>query len=254
MDETIDINLLLRDPNADISAVMTELRSGRITPMPATGTFKKQLDPKQHDIMDPQLRPDKLVNVDPDSPDYGATRSIMVNQEGSTPEKHRIEKVARIAMPWQQLIVNRAVGITFGNPVKYRATPEDDQQKSLMAAILRVMSDNKEPTVNRRVARELYGMTEVAERWYVTEGEKPHYNYSQKGTKFKLRVVIYSPAKGDSLYPYFNEDRDLVAFSREYTRKDSKGHTITYFETLTSDYFYLWKNDGDSQAQGNHWQ
>lgn len=240
-----DINKLLNEEQ-DLGKIVGILQSGRLTPMPKYEKYIKQLDPKLHDVMNPVIRPNKMVNVDPDSPDYGATTSIMVNSaDGITSEKVRIEKVARIALSFQKLIVKRAVGITFGNPVKYKATPQGEQEEALYNAVMRVLKDNKERPLNRKVARQIYGMTEVAERWYTVEGKETHTRYSKNETNFKLRCVVFSPKFGDVLYPYFDDDRDMVAFSRAFKQKDEKGIDHTFFETLTADNFYMWQTDGD---------
>lgn len=252
--EEFDINTLLREEQ-DLQKVITILMKGRLTPQPDIQEYIKQMDPKQHDVMDPSKRPNKEVNIDPDSPDYGATRTVRINMtdgEGSDSKK-RIVQVARIALAFQRLIVKRAVGITFGNPVKYKASTEDDeQQEKLYKAIMRVLKDNKEQPLNRRVARQIYGMTEVAERWYLTEGDI-HTNYSDTGTPFKLRCVTFSPEYGDILYPYFDDNRDMVAFSRQFTRTDQKNVKHTYFETYTADAFYLWQIDGIEGGKSSQW-
>ncbi len=243
-----DINKLLNEEQ-DLGKIVGILQSGRIAPMPQYEKYIKQLDPKLHDVMNPVIRPNKMVNVDPDSPDYGATTSIMVNSvDGVTSEKVRIEKVARIALSFQKLIVKRAVGITFGNPVKYKATPQGEQEEALYNAVMRVLKDNKERPLNRKVARQIYGMTEVAERWYTVEGKETHSRYSKNETNFKLRCVVFSPKFGDILYPYFDDNRDMVAFSRAFKQKDEKGIDHTFFETLTAEAFYMWQTDGTDKS------
>lgn len=254
--EELNIDSLLLDAirsndSNKFNDAMALLMSGRLMPMPDIEKYTNAIDPWKHDIMDKTIRPDKLVNIDPESPNYGATRNIMTDQEGAIPEKSRIEKVARIALAFQKLIVKRSVGITFGNKVKYNVNTETEDEEALYKAVMRVLKDNKEQTHNRRVARELYSYTEVAERWYVTEGKDEHKNYSEKGTKFKIRTVTLSPKYGDYLYPYFNEDRDLVAFSRKFSRKDAEGKIHNYFETLTNDNFFLWQLDNDN---GKSWE
>ena len=239
----------------EMGKAIHELMNGRMRELPKAESYIAALDPKKHDIMDTQLRPDKLINIDPDSPDYGSTRSIMTNQDGSVPEHHKLEKVARIALAFQKLIVKRAVGITFGNPVKYKVSTENEQEDALYRAVMRVLKDNKEAPLNRKVARHLYGLTEVAERWYTVEGDTPHTNYSDNPTKMKVKVQVFSPMFGDTLYPYFDDKRDMTAFSRVFTKKDADGKLRTYMETYTADTFYLWSADGDGRntSTANGW-
>lgn len=240
----LDIDKLLQEEEK-LGQVVGLLQSGRLTPMPKYDVYIKQLDPTLHDIMDPVKRPDKMVNIDSKDPDYGKTTYINVNAaENATSEKVRFEKVARIALAFQKLIVKRAVGITFGNPVKYKATPEGEQEEALYNAVMRVLKDNKERPLNRKAARQIYGMTEVAERWYTTEDKEPHNRYSQTATTFRLRCVLFSPKFGDVLYPYFDDDRNMAAFSRLFKQKDEKGVEHTFFETMTAGTFYMWQTDG----------
>ena len=39
-----------------------------------------------------------------------------------------------------------------------------------------------------------------------------------KPTK-KLKSVLWSPFRGDKLYPFFNDEGKMIAFSREYKKK-----------------------------------
>lgn len=256
-DELFDISELLKnavESKDGIAKAIRELQNGRLKVLPDFAAYTKALDPKQHDIMDPTKRPDKMINVDPESDAYGSTRSIMTNQDDVVPEKHVIEKVARIALAYQKLIVKRAVGITFGNRVKYKSNPEVELEVVLNKAVMRVLNDAKEQSLNRKVANQMYGMTEVAERWYVVEGAEEHTNYTNKPTKYKVKVQVFSPQYGDVLYPYFDDNRDMTAFSRQFSRKDRNGNKKTYFETYTADSFYMWVMDGDSKIDDSGWK
>ena len=53
-----------------------------------------------------------------------------------------------------------------------------------------------------------------------------------------------SPAFGDTLYPYFDDSGDMVAFSRAYSHKDNKGVSTDYFETFTDEEHWLWRTNG----------
>lgn len=247
------IEELLKQSEADLTGVINELRNGRTTPEPNSKQYAAQFDPKTHDINDEVKRPDKLVVIDKDSDEYGEVKNVNPNVELTTEQGFRIEKVARIALALQKLIVKRAVAFTFGNPVTYNANPEDEKEKAILQAINRVFYDVKEKTLNRRIARSLYSTTEVAELWYPVETE-PHELYGFK-KNIKFKVAIFSPMFGDRLYPYFDEARDLVAFSREFTRKDRDLITRTYFETYTKDNHYLWSCKGlETATSGNNWE
>ena len=196
--------------------------------------------------MDAQKRPNKMVVTDPHSEDYGQVRNVNVNAEEQPDKGVRIEQVGRIALAIQRLIRDRAVSFTFGNPVTYNCTPADETEAAILQAIKRIFYDVKISTVNRKAARNMYGTTEVAEYWYPVEAEE-HELYGFK-TGMKFKVALFSPAYGDRLYPYFDENRDMVAFSREFVRKGADLKSRTFFETYTKDAHYLWSCMNNQQT------
>jgi SPP1 family phage portal protein len=243
-----------KQEGADLPQLMALLKNGRITSEPETVIYEKQIDPKLHDVMDAQKRPNKKVVVDPKAEDYGEVRDVNPNAEEEHPsENTRIEQVARIALAIQRLIRDRAVSFTFGNPVTYNCTPANDEEKGVLQAIKRIFYDVKISTINRRAARNIYGTTEVAEYWYPVETEEHDLYGFKKNMKFK--VALFSPAYGDRLYPYFDENRDMIAFSREFVRKGADLKSRTYFETYTKDTHYLWSCDNaEGDIKTDNWE
>lgn len=237
----------------DHTAAINELRNGRLTTLPNSEQYNAQYNPKLHDINDPRKRPDKIVVTDKNSEEYGEVKNINVNAEMTTETGFRIEPVARIALALQKLIVKRAVAFTFGNPVAYDADPQGSEEKAVLAALKRVFHDVKEKTLNRRVARSLFSSTEVAEYWYPVETDEEHDLYGFP-TKIKFRVALFSPMFGDKLYPYFDDTRDLIAFSREFVKKADDLTTRTYFETYTKDAHYLWAAEGPAGTETKNWE
>lgn len=224
--------------NGSANEIIAELKSKRTTELPDAEQAKKAIDPKKHDIHDPILRPDKRIKVD------NGIEGEKVYDAGEESGNYRIEKVARVSFALQYLIINRAVSFCFGNPVAYNATPDDEKQEAVMKAFMRINHDNKTATLNRKIARAIFGYKECAEVWYVQKMPKPHNRYGFP-TDFKLRCALFSPMFGDKLYPYFDETGDLVAFSRAYTRVSSDKKSTDYFETYTDTEHWLWKNEAN---------
>lgn len=222
------------NPTDQISA----LQSGRNHPIPDAEQAKKALDPKLHDINDPIKRKDKQVRVDVDAESDSAKKVITADGEAVAT---RTEKVARIAVAIQKLIIKRAVSFCFGNPVEYNATPANDQEKAVLFALKRILKDVKSNSMNRKIGRAIFGFKECAEYWYPVPKEHGKYGFK---SKFKLRCTILSPAFGDTLYPYFDDSGDMVAFSRAYSHKDNKGVSTDYFETFTDEEHWLWRTNG----------
>lgn len=231
----------------DAKAAIVELQKGRNDKLPDTEKYKEQINIESHDVMSQLKRPDKFVKRDPDEDDLVSENTINVNGEPLQRDKKRIA-VCRIPLALQRVIVDRAVAFAFGNPVKL--TPESDmsdKESEVMKAIKAVMSDAKTKSGDRRMARTLFSCTEVAELWYTQEKPTSIYGFD---SKFKLRNTLFSPMKGDRLYPYFDDMGDMLAFSREYTLKVG-GEDKTYFETWTADAHYRWvANNGWKMEQG----
>lgn len=216
--------------------VVSELKNHRITAQPNVEQAKKALDPKLHDINDKIIRPDKRVKID-----GGNDSGDKVIDTGEDSGNYRTEKVARIAVALQKLIIGRAAAFCFGNPVAYKATPETDGERVVLKALERILKDNKTTSKNRKIARAIFGYKECAELWYVQEKAKPHNTYGF-ATKKKLRMALFSPMFGDTLYPYFDDAGDLIAFSRSFSRIGADKKRFEYFETYTDTEHWLWVN------------
>lgn len=221
---------------ATANDVISALKSCRFIPQPDVESAKKALNPKLHDVNDPILRPDKRVKVDADNEADSAQKVISTDGEAVN---FRTEKVARVVLAIQKLIIKRAVSFCFGNPPEYNATPTNDNEKGIIYALNRILYDVKSNSLNRKIARAIFGFKECAEYWYTVE--KPHSKYGFNA-KHKLRCALFAPEFGDTLYPYFDETGDMVAFSRAFSRKDNGENSIDYFETFTDKEHWLWVN------------
>lgn len=214
---------------ADINEKFKQLKQ-RATTAPVVSDIEKEYKPAQHKIFDQTERPDKLIK----------------QEDGSA----RTEKVARIAVALQKIVVKRAAMFTFGRKVRLDAEALDNNTKLLFNAVKKIWKDTKLDFLNRKLSRCVFAYTEAAEIWYPVEGTEVNNRYGFD-TKFKMRCLIVSPALGDTLYPLFDEYGDLVAFSREFTRTES-GVKIKCFETYTASQIIKWQEvDGNYVEVGN---
>lgn len=200
--------------------VIQRLKAGRGAEEPEIETYLNQYDPSKHDIFDVSKRPNKDVKSDKEGE---ATKTV---------------KVARVALALQKLIVKRAVSFVFGNAVTLKTDTEDEKEKMVLDALKRILFESKSRTVNRTVAREIFSTTEAAELWYPVSKETEAYGFK---SKFKLRVEVFRPQKGDKLYPYFDETGDMIAFSREFTRVEKGKDNRVFFETYTDTQHLQWE-------------
>ncbi|MCR5658962.1 MAG: phage portal protein [Bacteroidales bacterium] len=195
------------------------LKQNRNTPLPDINAAMKSIDPSRHDVMDEIIRPKKFVKTDKD-------------KDG------KFVDVARISFALQKLIIKRAVAFCFGNDVEISSNAKSDIAIKAFNLYKATMDKAKSYSLNRRFSRILFTFGEVAEYWYSTEGGTLGTNKDKK-----LRVTLFSP-KDCRLYPFFDDNDDLIAFSREYTKKDGD-ETKTYFETWTDEEYKIWDDQGN---------
>lgn len=120
----------------------------------------------------------------------------------------------RIGLNLQQKIVEAAVAFLFKNKVLLKSTEESD----FTNLIDFLLDKNKIYSFNRKIARTLFTDGEVAEYWYPVESKG--FWDGRLNSNVRYRVTYFAPSNQNTLYPYFDEYRDLKAFSRKYTRKD----------------------------------
>ncbi|MDR2586368.1 MAG: phage portal protein [Prevotellaceae bacterium] len=215
-----------------VDEVIEELKNGRGTERPDVEKAEKALDPKKHDVFDITKRPDEEVVVDERDDD-----DVDANNEAKKEKTTKTEKVARIALSLQKLIIARAAAFLFGTPVKYYAKTISENQKTIKKAFDRIVSDNKLASLDRTIAKTIFGYKECAELWYSVPADHDNYGFR---SSFKLRCALFSPKNGDVLYPYFDDTGDMIAFSREFVRKDAEGEEVSYFETYTDSQHLQW--------------
>lgn len=127
--------------------------------------------------------------------------------------------------------------------------PTDDDEKKLLDAVKAVFKSNKIKYQNKKIVRAWLSEQEAAEYWYVTDDDsfwakfwkkvKTTFGGKVKPTK-KLKSVLWSPFRGDKLYPFFNDEGKMIAFSREYKKKLMDDSEITCFMTITDKMVYQW--------------
>lgn len=217
----------------------------RRTKAPDVHKLQREWNPDLHDVMDTNERPEAVEKVSEEGYDKNG-RPI--------PAEYRTDKVNptnRIPLPLEQDIVNIHTAWTVGNDPKVECEPNDDAEKGLLKVIHSITRKNKMRYNNKRIVRSWLSEQEVAEYWYVVEDKsfwskvlakvKSVFGGNITPTK-KLRCAIWSPFRGDKLYPFFDETGDYKALSREYTVTDTDGTETTYFMTITDTKVYRWKH------------
>jgi hypothetical protein len=190
----------------------------------AWSKLRKEYDPKEHPVNNKTLYPD--IPGDKDNP------------AGT--------KVTRIALDYQRLAAARMTSLCFGLPVKRVYKAETEGQKEAQQIIEAIMLRNRIDSVNVERGNMLFAGCEVATLWYAIEEQHSLYGVE---SSLKVRCANYSPMKGDSIYPLFDEYGDMVALSFGYKRK-SMGEWAEYFDTYTADRHIKWVASG----RGKSWE
>lgn len=189
--------------------------------------FKKEVDVYEHEIFDKVKRPDKIVKTD---------------------KGEKTENVARTGIALQKKIVTTTTAFSFGNPVELNCQPENETQKDILKAIIKVLDDNKIDSFNRRMCKDFLSCTQFAETWYTKELKESSNEYGFE-SKFKLRVLPISPFENNTLYPLFDMSNDMIAFSREFSFKETNSKTTQYFEIYTDEETLVYK-----KQEGSDWE
>lgn len=228
----------------DIGKRIQLLKEYRRSPKPNVKDLKKMWNPEEHDVMNPSIRKKRRVLV----------TEAETDEDGNIikPAKYQEEDVNRIALPIEQEIVNLHTAFTVGKDPTISYVSNSKKEDNLYSVIQAVNRDNKIRYHNKKIVRAWFSEEEVVEYWYA-KGSGSFWAkvaariaglFGNARPEKKLRCVIWSPFRGDTLYPFYDDNGDYVAQSREYQAKDwsiSGVKTVTYFQTVTDTNVYLWK-------------
>ena len=230
----------------DIGQKINYLKKGRKTELPDRCKLWDDWNPERHEIMvDEKKYPDRKVLEKEAEKHFDEKTGKTYEIEA----KYKTEPVNRISIPLEQDIVNIQTAFTVGTEPSMDCTPTDDDEKKLLDAVKAVFKSNKIKYQNKKVVRAWLSEQEAAEYWYVTDDDsfwakfwkkvKTTFGGKVKPTK-KLKSVLWSPFRGDKLYPFFNDEGKMIAFSREYKKKLMDDSEITCFMTITDKMVYQW--------------
>lgn len=233
-------NGVVREINAitDIGQRIERLKK-RVTKAPNAVELLKDWDPNQHAVMDETVRKKKKVVIEE------AVRS----PDGKTiikPEVTAWQEPNRLPVPIEQDIVNIQTSFTVGIEPKLDCVTTTEDEKNALNLLKQILVRNKMKYLNKKIMRAFLAEQEVAEYWYKVNDK----NWWTKLLRIvglkndspvnRLRVAIWSPFNGDSLYPIFDSYGDLVFFSREYKVKDSDNNDVEKFMSVDSKYVTIY--------------
>ena len=243
--------LALQDTNQKIYY----LKKARKTDLPDAVKLYNDWNPNRHEIItDEEKYPKIKVTLKPEKKYTDPT----TGKEYTEPEQKKLVDPNRIALPIEQDIVNIQTAFTVGTEPLLDCKPEESEE-GLLTALKQVFKKNKIKYQNKQAVRSWLAEQEVAEYWYVVKDDgfwsklkrKVAGIFGKSMPEYRLKSVLWSPFRGDKLYPFFDDNGDLVALSREYKKKGLDDDETLCFMTVTKDMVYQWELDSDWQDKGS---
>lgn len=224
----------------------------RKTLAPDATALLKDWDEKQHAVFDEEIRKKRRVLV----------KDEIRDAEGKVVERaeYELREVNRIGLPLEQDIVNIHTAFTVGVEPQMTLQGDDEKAKSVFEILKTIYRQNKMKFHNKRVVRSWLSEQEVAEYWYTVEDNSWGKRVLNKVLKIfganistrKLKVAIWSPFRGDKLYPYFDDYGDLIVISREYKVTDPDGtNEAIKFMSIDNRKVTIYKN-GEFEKEFDH--
>ena len=239
----------------DINQKINYLKKGRKTELPDAVKLYNDWNPNRHEIItDEEKYPKIKVTLKPEKKYTDPT----TGKEYTEPEQKKLVDPNRIALPVEQDIVNIQTAFTVGTEPLLDCKPEESEE-GLLTALKQVFKKNKIKYQNKQAVRSWLAEQEVAEYWYVVKDDgfwsklkrKVAGIFGKSMPEYRLKSVLWSPFRGDKLYPFFDDNGDLVALSREYKKKGLDDDETECFMTITKDMVYQWELDSDWQDKGS---
>jgi hypothetical protein len=200
---------------------------------------------ENHFIKDKDKNPDREIVIEKEKDVYDKKTGKSYKIEAKTEP----QKANRIAIPIEQDIVNVQVGFGVGLEPIIKCDTDDEKEKNLLSALKYTMRKNRCKFNNKKEMRAWLAEQEVAEYWYAVQDTD---NFWAKIIKkvasalgfmkpqTRLKSVVWSPFRGDKLYPFF-ENEDMTGFMREYTKRLTDNTDITCYMVITKDRVYQWE-------------
>lgn len=212
------------------------IKASRRTPKPRTSENMDAWFTKRHKVYDKALRKDMKTIV---REEYYDSKGVL------HPAEFEKDPVARIGLPLEQDIVNIHTAFAVGKEPLLKTDTEDVGELDLLGVMKKVGKDNKLRFQNKREVRAWLSEQEVCEYWYRHDDggfwrKVWRKTASLVGIKarprYRLRCQIWSPFRGDRLYPIFADNgQDYLGVGREYECRLSDSSTMYCFMLVAND-------------------
>lgn len=244
----MDLTELLK--NRDGAGLLKEMKAKKPAFKVSKEDMAAQYDVSEHDIFDESLRKRKETF----RPKLDSQGQPVIDTNGNEVMEKIYENPTRIGIPFQEIIVNRAVGFLNVGDIDLSPIYINEKSEEKVYELTRqIWRANKLDFRNVDIARKLFSECEVAELWYLVEDNKGFWDrvgkmLGVKGSKFLMKSKVLAESNGDKLYPYFDSYGDMTAFGREYTLYNSENKEVSHFDVYTEKYIYKFSRDGGTWA------
>ena len=215
------------------------IKRSRRTELPNIKELKDSWYPERHRVNDKKFRKNMKTLV----------KDGYIDDKGKEfPPEFEEEEVARISLPIEQDITNIHVAFTVGNEPELKSESDKKDELDVLRILKRICKNNKLRYVNKREVRAWLSQQEVCEYWYRVEdngfwrriwGKITSLTGIKVMARYKLRMQVWTPFNGDTLYPIFSENgEDYLGIGREYEVRQKDGAMKKYFMLVTDEQVY----------------
>lgn len=201
----------------------------------------KSIQPEDHEVMDPQERKDREVNIDTGT----------VDAQNNPVMRKTFEPVTRIPSPIEKNIIDWAAQMAAGVPVEAHAVPANSSEQTLCDMVKHTLKTNKTEYLDKTVVRLMGTYKRCAEVWFTEDCDQ--FYWGTLGTfKKRLRLMILSQETGDTLFLITNNVGDAIALTREYKIKNEEDKDVEMFDIwIQGAYITYQKSESDWTQIGN---
>lgn len=216
---------LLADPTKLISRIQT-LR-------PVDTEDFDDIQPENHDVMDPAVRKKREIKYDTDQ----------VDADNKPVMRTVYEEVTRIPSPIEKTIVNWSVQMCAGVPIDPQAKPKDGPETVIFDMVKHELTANKTDFKDKEILRLMGTYKRVAEVWY-SEPAAEGYWGEIGNFPTRMRLMLLSYENGNLLFPLFDNYGDFIALTREYKVIDDNDQETNMFDVFMVDKRATFKQSG----------
>lgn len=239
---------------ADIAQRIEYLKKGRKTAQPNAEALMKDWNPNLHEIMIDKEKYPKIKVKKSNEKKYTDPSTGKVYVE---PAEYEEVEPNRIALPIEQDIVNLHTAFTVGTEPTLKCDSPNDSEDNLLKVLKMVFRRNKLKYQNKKIVRSWLSEQEVAEYWYVVEDDGFWAKmkriifglFGKSKPQYRLKSTLWSPFRGDKLYPFFDDKGDMIALTREYHKRELDDTEVLCYMVITKDTVYNYEFRGGTWSE-----